>query len=224
MAAAEARASQAARAAALGAEPEPEPAPGPLDTPIAVLIAADGESGELLSFRALSLLLRSKQIDGDSQLFVPPVEQSGAQRIGELVDMDEVAEMDDEDTEELAASLRSELTPEDVVEEAEATLVVEGVDALSLAAAACAPPLRETARGHLRAAVELPPALAAVAERELGETAEVRTAALAELLAKMEAHEAAEGVAFRRKDEQFRVAFLRVRKYRIDDALRSIIK
>ena len=40
----------------------------------------------------------------------------------------------------------------------------------------------------------------------------------------MEAYEAAEGVAFRRKDEQFRVAFLRVRKYRIDDALRSIIK
>ena len=32
------------------------------------------------------------------------------------------------DDESLAASLRSELTPEDVVEEAEATLVVEGVD------------------------------------------------------------------------------------------------
>eukprot|EP01045_Picozoa_sp_COSAG04_P008173 COSAG04_NODE_447_length_14267_cov_17.958569_10_plen_416_part_00 len=228
--------------ALLAAEPEPEPEPSPLSAdalsaPRVVVITADGAEGELISFRRMADMLHGGELNGDSSVFVPPAElESGAQFVDSLVDMEEVREMDAEDLAELAASLEEQLAPEDgeAGDEAEATLVIEGVDEIDRACAACAPPLQSTLFGHFRAPVELPPALAAQAERVLGETPEVRTAALAELREKMAATEK-EGVPgkkkkdkrreifFPRKDDQFMIAFLRNQKFRVDDALARII-
>ena len=70
-----------------------------------------------------------------------------------------------------------------------------------------------------------------MAEREMGETAEVRTAKLAELRARLETLEK-EGIGtkkkhrkivFPRKDDQFLICFLRSRKFRVADAEKVLI-
>eukprot|EP01045_Picozoa_sp_COSAG04_P025775 COSAG04_NODE_3450_length_2806_cov_69.469154_2_plen_372_part_00 len=232
-----------AAAAAAGAEPEPEPEPepeegepvGPLDAKVLVVLTADGEDGELISFRALAQKLREASIDGGSRVFVPPADMGEARAVGELVDMEEVKEMDDEDVGELAASLRDQLTPEEVRDEApdqEGTLVVRAGDEIDRACAACAPPLDLASLRVLRCPLELPAPLAAQAERQLGETPEVRAAAIAELRERVvELEKTGVGkkkktrpIAFPRKDDEFLCAFLRCKKFRVDDALKSVIK
>ena len=112
------------------------------------------------------------------------------------------------------------------------------------ACAAAAPPTKtldpDTRMGHFRGTVELElehPELAAIAERELGETPAVRASALKELRARLVKLEQ-EGVtktrylwkrdskspiAFARKDDQFLICFLRARKFRVDDAERLVV-
>jgi hypothetical protein len=231
----------------LSSEPEPESEAvsseegvptDPLTSPRVVCITADGEAGELISFTLMAELLREGKLNGASRVFVPPGDlESGSQAVGDMVDMEEVRDMDPDDVAELAGSLMEQLVaPSDstLLGESQgqsAALVPENVDEIDLACAACAPPLYETLFGHFRAPVELPPALAAAAEREIGETPAKRSAALVELREKMAAAEA-DGIGqkkkrrtifFPRKDDQFMVAFLRNQKFRVDDALEKVI-
>jgi hypothetical protein len=168
-------------------------------------------------------------ITGDSKVFVPPTGQEDARTIDDLVDMDSVAEMDDDDTEELARSLQEQLvllTP-DVSGGGERELTCS-FDAVDLACARSARPLFDVleGKGPFRGPVELPKELAAVAERELGETPEVRTAALEELRSRLVQLETTgvgtkkkhRSLIFPRKDDQFLVCFLRARKFRVPDA------
>ena len=105
--------------------PEPEPqcageeeaeAPSPLDTPQLVFISADGGAGDLTSFRRAAEMLRAGQITGDCRVFVPPAVLEAAQAVMQLVDMESVEEMDGDDVEELARSLREQLTPKEAVD------------------------------------------------------------------------------------------------------------
>jgi hypothetical protein len=235
----------ASEAKLLVGEPEPEPeqehgssgggevALGPLDTEVVALVSGDGEVGEMRSFRQLAEMLRESSLQGDHKVFVPPVELVEAVEISSLVDMEEVAGMDAEDVEELAASLREQLMPQPPDEESEGqnVLVFGEDDDIDKACVAVCPPLDLT-RGSFRCPLELPAELLPQAERQLGETPEIRTAAIAELREKIEALEIdgvgtgkkRKAIAFPRKDDEFLCAFLRCKKFRVDDALKVCVK
>ena len=160
---------EAAPLLAAAPEPEPQADADPLGSPTVIFLTADGEAGDLISFRTFALMLQRAELQGDSKVFVPPADVSEAQLVADLVDMEEVQEMDDDDCEELAHSLMEQLTPSTADSSRDnAVLAIEGVDSIDRACAACAPPIHETLFGHFRAPVELPPALAAAAEREIG--------------------------------------------------------
>ena len=162
----------------------------PLDMPQVIFMAATEEEGDLVSFRTLAEMLRAGKLTGDSRVFVPPATKLEAKLVSDLVDMESVSDMDEDDIEELASSLMHELLPDTAVDmSGDQGRELNGTqDAVDLACAACAPPVWDTqiGCGCFRGPIELPPELAAVAERELGETPEVRTAALAELRARLE--------------------------------------
>lgn len=115
------------------------------------------------------------------------------------------------------------------------------IDEVDLACAARAPVTGmldpHSVMGHFRGRVELPAELAAVAERELGETRPIRKKTLKELKARLLELEK-EGVAgkagwlskaetttitFPRKDDQFLIPFLRAKKFRVEDALKMVV-
>lgn len=73
-------------------------------------------------------------------------------------------------------------------------------------------------RGHFRGPVELPAALAVLAEQRLGETPAVRTAGLAELRTRLQCRALGGADIPSRLDDQFLVAFLRARKFDVGRA------
>ena len=243
-----ASARDAAASDPLLAEPEPEPEPecggvapepavgeplGPLDTEIVAIVSGDGEAGEMRSFRQLAEMLRASSLQGDHKVFVPPVELVDAVEISSLVDMEEVAGMDADDVEELASSLREQLMPEthDEDPDQQNVLVLGEDDDIDKACVAACPPLDLT-RGSFRCPVQLPAELVPQAERQLGETPEIRSAAIVEMREKIEELER-DGIGkgkkhaaiiFPRKDDEFLCAFLRCKKFRVADALKVCIK
>lgn len=227
--------------ALLASEPEPEPQIqeegepiGPLDAEVVAIVSGDGEAGEMRSFRQLAEMLRASDLKGDHKICVPPVDLADAVEVSSLVDMEEVAGMDAEDVEELASSLLDQLVPEEASDEGpeqENVLVLGEDDEIDKACVAACPPLDLT-KGCFRCPLELPAELIPQAERQLGETAEVRTAAITELRGKAEALESTgigkgkknKPIAFPRKDDQFLCTFLRCKKFRVDDALKVMTK
>lgn len=223
-------------AAAAAAEEEGEPV-GPLDAEVVCIVSADADDGELVSFNALAQMLSDGKLNGEDKVFVPPVGLLTAAAISTYADMDSVSEMDAEDMAELAEMLRDQLTPKDAKEEAleqdvmPNALIFGDEDDIDRACAACAPPLNLT-HGAFRCPIELPEPLRQQAERQLGETTEVREAAciaLREQLVQLERDGIGKGkkhktIVFPRKDDQFLVAFLRCKKFRVDDACKTIVK
>ena len=205
-------------------------APDPLDTPQVVLMSASEEAGDCISFRSMAQMLHAGQLSPEDKVFVPPALLEDARVVSEMVDMEDVAEMDDDDIDELARQFMDELVPKAAVDfsadrDCELQSALDPMD-MEVARIAESQPLTaalyDRGLGNFRGPVELPPELAAVAERDLGETVEVRTKALKDLRARLEQLEA-EGVKgqpiqFPRKDDQFLICFLRSRKFRLKDA------
>ena len=205
-------------------------APDPLDTPQVVLMSASEEAGDCISFRSMAQMLHAGKLSPEDKVFVPPALLEDARVVSEMVDMEDVAEMDDDDIDELARQFMDELVPKAAVDfsadrDCELQSALDPMD-LEVARIAESQPLTaalyDRGLGNFRGPVELPPELAAVAERDLGETVEVRTKALKDLRARLEQLEA-EGVKgqpiqFPRKDDQFLICFLRSRKFRLKDA------
>ena len=213
-----------------GAAAEEGVAPDPLDTPQVVLMSASEEAGDCISFRSMAQMLHAGKLSPEDKVFVPPALLEDARVVSEMVDMEDVAEMDDDDIDELARQFMDELVPKTAVDfSADRDCELQsGLDAMDVEVARIASSQPLTAAlydrglGNFRGPVELPPELAAVAERDLGETVEVRTKALKDLRARLEQLEA-EGVKgqpiqFPRKDDQFLICFLRSRKFRLKDA------
>eukprot|EP01043_Picozoa_sp_COSAG02_P050685 COSAG02_NODE_5240_length_4512_cov_2.151598_1_plen_544_part_00 len=218
-----------------------------LDAPIVVMVSSDSATVKRerpLNFHELALMMRTRQLTGSDKVFALPrglCEESGSvQLIGDLIDMDVV-----EETDKRAYTLWEQLIPDPVVTAAEAlladcasahALAAGCVDTseLSHACAEIAPPLNLCSAGFLRAPVALLPALAQVAERELGETDSVRAKAVGQLRRKMIVLERdgvpsgspgiGRAIAFGRTDDQFLVAFLRANKYVVTDSLRAIVR
>lgn len=91
------------------AKAEEADAPDPLDTAQAVFMNAFEEEGDVVSFRVLASMLKAGELSGDSKVFVPPTTKVEAKLVSDLVDMDSVAEMEDDDIADLASNLREQL-------------------------------------------------------------------------------------------------------------------
>lgn len=228
-------------AAAADVPPEPEleldavadAPPGPLDAEIVAIVSGDGEAGEMCSFRQLAERLHDSTLTGDHKVFVPPAHLNDAVQISEIMDIDELAGMEADEVVELATSLREQLMTEieGDYSEQENTPVLGDDDDIDKACVAACPPLDLT-MGCFRCPLELPEELIPQAERQLGETADARAAAIAEMRGRIEELEVGgvgkgkkrTSIVFPRKDDLFLCAFLRCKKFRVDDAVNVCIK
>lgn len=226
-----------------------------LDTDIVVLISSDPGCPDRrpLNFHELAVMMHKRQINGSDRVFAPlqgfSTDPGKVNVVEDLIDMGAVEEMDRNDIEELAYTLWKQLTPPPVVAVAEAVLtertsVHKGgkrlstrlwdVDELGQACAEIAPPLSLCSAGFFRAPVDLLPALAQMAARELGETPSVLQQALGQLRRKMQVLERdgvpsgspgiGRAITFGRTDDQFLVAFLRSNKYVVEDTLNAMVR
>lgn len=226
-----------------------------LDRPFVVLVSSNGRTERPLSLLELAQMLRMRQVTATDQVFATPPLLDGttkafvttrkARMIDDLVDMDSVEQMSGDDVEELAFALWEQLTPKELVTEAEAILTERATaqnggvradlgDELTRACVEIAPPLDLRCSGFLRGPVDLLPTLADAAARELGETQATRTTALAQLRRKMQVLERdgmpggspgiGRAITFGRTDDEFLVAFLRAKKFVVADALSAIVR